>query len=242
MSQNSGFLKAEVAVTPGLWHGAAQGHPEPAGYPCLTAALPLSPPCLLPYCSHSHPDICKKCQESTEIWWNPDVTASRNLLSLMLQEKQPTGKSLFQFLFSRQDWAGMAPGWPISSSTLWKGAGKEDCRETPTPVAALSPAHHLKLSQKPGEGPQGQARRAVGALQMEKAAAPKRSCRAQGRWEWLTGGWSYSIHQDVGRAGFGEYKCAEQPSVKPLGLPAWQRSSCTGHLGSEVNLLQSLRA
>lgn len=63
----------------------------------------------------------------------------------------------------------MAPGWPISSSTLWRGAGREDCSGTPTPAAALSPAHHLKRSQKPGKGLQGLLRRAVGALQMEKA-------------------------------------------------------------------------
>lgn len=196
---------------------------EPAACPCLTAVLPPSLPCLLPLCSHSHQDICKTCQESTQVWWNlmpllPGISCPS------CYRKQPAGKSLFQFLFSWQDCAGTAPAWPISSSTLWRGAGREDCRETSPPVAALGPAHHLKLSQKPGEGLQGQARRAVGALQMDKAGAHKRSCRAQGRWEWLTGGWRYGIRQDGGRSGFGEPKCAEQPSVKPLGLPAWQRN------------------
>lgn len=61
----------------------------------------------------------------------------------------------------------MAPGWPISSSTLWSEgriAGRHHHQ--------LLLSHHLKLSQKPGEGLQGQARRAVGALQMDKAGDP----------------------------------------------------------------------
>lgn len=130
----------------GLQHGAAQRHPEPAACPCPTAGLPLplSLPCLLPFCSHSHQDVCKKCQESTQVRGNPAATASRNLLPLKLQETQPAGKSLFQSLLSRQDCAGTAPGWPISSSIQWRGAGREDCGETPTPVAALSPSHHLQ--------------------------------------------------------------------------------------------------
>lgn len=60
----------------------------------------------------------------------------------------------------------MAQAGP-SLAALWRGDGREECRETPTAAAALSPAHHVKLSQKPGEG-QGQARGAGGALQEEK--------------------------------------------------------------------------
>lgn len=95
---------------------------------------------------------------------------------------------------------------------------------TPPPVAALSPS---ETKPKAWGRAAGAGQESCGCFADGQG---RRSCRTQWRLEWLTDGWRYGICQDGGRAGFGEPKCAEQPSVKPLGLPAWQRSSCPGHL------------